>query len=461
MMIESATLHPFRCCLVANLAVAALAGGLDGSQPHWPTFRGPQAGGVAESQNPPTHWSVPNNQNVRWKTPIPGLGHSSPVVWGERLFVTTAVSDRAAPLEVGLSGDIRSVDERVPHRWQVFCLSTRDGRILWQRTVREGIPTFKRHPKSSHANPTPATDGSRVVVFFGSEGLFCFDLEGRPLWDKNFGPLDSGFFEFPRAQWGFASSPVLHAGAVLVQCDAQPNSFLAALDARDGRQLWRTPRQDVPAWSTPTVVRHAGRTQVVVNGFRHIGGYDFHTGRELWRLDGGGDIPVPTPIFAHGLIFITGAHGPRDPIYAIRAEATGDISLPEGQRTNAFIVWSTPRGGNYMQTPIVVGDHLYCCSDAGVLACYDARTGQQLYRERLGGGGAGGFTASPVAAAGRLYCTSERGTVYVVRAGERFEVLATNALGETCLATPAVADDALFFRTRHHVVAIGAAPEGK
>jgi outer membrane protein assembly factor BamB len=201
------------------------------------------------------------------------------------------------------------------------------------------------------------------------------------------------------------------------------------------------------------VVTNVGRTEIVVNGYKHIGGYDLRTGKPLWKMRGGGDIPVPTPVVAHGLVFITSAHGPMAPIYAIRLGAVGDITLPSGSSTNAHVVWSTNRRGNYMQTPIVVGDYLYCCNDAGVLACYNARTGDNLYTERLGSGGTG-FTASPVAANGKIYCTSEQGTVHVVKSGPQFEVIAKNELGEICMATPAISEGALFFRTRSHLVAI-------
>ncbi|PYI82348.1 MAG: hypothetical protein DME26_17970 [Verrucomicrobia bacterium] len=193
----------------------------------------------------------------------------------------------------------------------------------------------------------------------------------------------------------------------------------------------------------------------MVNGHKHIGGYDLRTGKELWKMRGGGDIPVPTPVEAHGLIFITSAHGPLAPIYAIRLGAVGDITLVSGSSTNAHVAWSMTRRGNYMQTPIVVGDYLYCCNDAGALACYNARTGENLYLERLGSGGAG-FTASAVAADGKIYCTSEQGTVHVVKAGPKFEVLAKNELGEICMATPAISEGAMFYRTQHHLIAISA-----
>jgi len=419
---------------------------------HWPSFRGPQASGVAEGFKTPEHWT-----GFKWRTPIPGLGHSSPVIWGDRIFVTTAVSAKAdEPLKLGLYGDIESVADNASQSWQVFCLNKKNGAILWKQTAHTGVPKSKRHPKSTHANSTPATDGWHVVCFFGAEGLFCYDVDGRLLWRKDFGMLDAGFFRVPGAQWGFGSSPVIHENRVLVQCDVQTNSFIAALDLEDGREIWRTPRQDVPTWTTPTVCVRPERAQVIANGYRHIGGYDLRTGQELWKLSNAGDIPVPTPVVADDLIFITSAHGRQSPIYAIRTDATGDITLRPGESTNAFIAWSVSRGGNYMQTPIVVGDHLYCGKDNGVVTCFTARIGRQQFSERLGPGGSG-FTASPVAADGKIYFTSEAGTVFVLQAGPQFQVLSTQELGESCMATPAISEGALYFRTRSHVVAVAAA----
>jgi outer membrane protein assembly factor BamB len=209
----------------------------------------------------------------------------------------------------------------------------------------------------------------------------------------------------------------------------------------------------VPTWSTPTVIEGGEQPQVVVNGYHHAGGYDLATGRELWRLSGGGDIPVPTPILGAGMIFLTNAHGALSPIYAVRPGARGDISLAEGQSANDHIAWSYPRGGAYLQTPLIYGEHLYVCRDNGVLSCFEARTGRRLYQERLGNGG--GFSASAVAADGRIYYTGETGEVYVVAAGPDFQVLATNSLGEICMATPALSEGAMYFRGQDHLIAIG------
>jgi outer membrane protein assembly factor BamB len=293
------------------------------------------------------------------------------------------------------------------------------------------------------------------VVFFGSEGLYCYDMEGKLIWKKDLGVLDAGFFQSPEAQWGFASSPIIHRDMVIVQCDVLGDSFIAAFDIDDGQELWRTRREDVPTWSSPTVHPQVGRDLLIVNGWKHIGGYDAATGHGLWRLTGGGDLPVPTPVVAHGLVFITNSHGGESPIYAIRIDARGDISLAQGSRSNEYIAWSVGRGGAYMQTPLVYGDYLYSCRNNGVMSCYRAETGEQLYRERLGGGSTG-FSASPVAAEGKLYFTSEEGDVFVVRTGSKFRLLATNSLDENTMATPAISEGRIYFRTQRHVVAVSA-----
>jgi outer membrane protein assembly factor BamB len=427
----------------------------DAGAGNWPQFRGPAASGVVQGAEAPVQWDVEQGTNVRWKTPIPGLGHSAPAIWGDRLFITTAVAaGHDQSLKPGLYGDIAPVKEDVEFSYKVLCLDKHSGRVLWEQTAHRGVPEVQRHPKSTHANPTPAVDGKRVVAFFGSEGLHCYDLDGTPVWQKNFGRLGSAFFLVPDAEWGFASSPVLYDDKVIVQVDVLEDSFVAALDATNGRELWRTPRTDVPTWSTPTVHRDetTGRTQVICNGFKEMAGYDLASGKKLWTLGGAGDIPVPTPVVAHGLVFLTSAHGMLSPVYAIRLSAEGDLTPGRGDGAKEHIAWSVPRGGNYMQTPIVVGDHLYACRDNGVLTCFEARTGKELYRERLEGLG---FTASPVASVDKLYFTSEDGLVQVVQAGPTFKLLSTNPLGANCLSTPAISNGVLFFRTQQYLVAIG------
>jgi outer membrane protein assembly factor BamB len=429
-----------------------LAGQAAPSEQHWPSFRGAGARGVAEGYATPERWDLATGANIRWSTEVPGLAHSSPVIWGDRLFVTTAVGADEASLKVGLYGAGESVPDEGAQSFRLYCLDARTGAVLWHRVAHEGVPRIKRHPKSSHANSTPACNGRVVVTFFGSEGLYCHDLDGTLMWRKDLGVLNSGAPGHPDLQWGFASSPVIHDDLVIVQCDVQEGSFLAALDVANGETRWRTSRDEGPTWGTPTVDVRQGRAQIIVNGFRHIGGYDLRTGKELWKLEGGGDVPVPTPVVADDLVYVTNAHGRMAPIYAIKVDATGDLG--RGDETDA-VPWFKARLGNYMQTPLVYGPNLYCCRDNGVMACYDAKTGEQLYRERLGAGRSG-FSASPVAADGKLYFSGEEGEIHVIRAGSDFEVIAVNDMGETCMATPAVSRGVLYFRTRSHVVAVGA-----
>lgn len=422
---------------------------------HWPQFRGPRASGVADGAALPLEWNVPQGKGVKWKTPIAGLGHSAPIIWGDSLFVTAAV--RAAgesELKVGLYGNIESVQDDSEHEWRIICLDKSSGQVKWDKVAHKAVPRVKRHTKASHVNSTPATDGRYVVAILGSEGLWCYTVDGEKKWHVDLGPLDSGYYVVPAAQWGFASSPVIHDDMVIVQCDVQEDSYLAAFDINDGRRIWRTRRDEVPTWGTPTVYEPAeGRPQIIVNGYKHIGAYELASGEETWKLRGGGDIPVPTPVIAHGLVYITNAHGMMAPIYAVKLDAGGDITPAEENEPGDGVAWWRKTRGNYMQTPLVYGDYLYCCNDGGILTCYQAQTGETVYRKRLGKGGSG-FTASAVAGDGKVYFTSEDGDIYVVKAGPEFEVLATNGMGEVCMATPAISDGVIFFRTRGHVVAI-------
>jgi outer membrane protein assembly factor BamB len=421
----------------------------------WPQFRGPQAGGVDDSTAAPIRWNVESGENIRWRTTLPGMAHASPIIWKDRLYIVTAVQQKAADLKVGLYGDIDSVQDDQPQAWRLLAIEKSSGKILWDKPGLDAVPRVKRHPKASHGNSTPATDGQFLVAIFGSEGLFCFDMEGKEVWRKDLGPMDSGYYAVPSAQWGFASSPVIHDGKVIVLCDVQTNSFIAVYDLRDGKELWRTARKDVPTWGSPTVARAGDQTLVLVNGWHHTGAYDFKTGKEIWRLDGGGDIPVPTPIVSGELAYFTSGHGRFRPMRAIRLDARGDITPADPGVTNAAIVWAHARQGTYMQTPIKVGENVYGCLDNGVVTCFDAKSGTIHFSQRLGSG-AEGFTASPVSDGRHLFFPSEIGNVYVLAAGTTFSVPATNKLGETCMASPALQNGILFFRTRQQLLAIGA-----
>jgi outer membrane protein assembly factor BamB len=317
------------------------------------------------------------------------------------------------------------------------------------------VPRVKRHTKATHCNSTPATDGSSIVAIFSSEGLFCFDAQdGRLRWKKSLGPMDSGFFMVKSAQWGFASSPIIHDGKVIVQCDVQTNSFVAVFDIRDGKLVWMRNRRDVPSWGSPAIVEAAGKKQVVLNGWHHSGGYDFTSGKPLWWLEGGGDIPVPTPIFANGLIYLTSAHGRLRPMRAINPAAVGDITMPEPAGTNAGIVWVHPRQGNYMQTPIALDGRIYACNDGGVVTCFDGTTGKIHFSDRVSDCKQG-FTASPVSDGKHIYFPSETGKVVVVPVSDKFSAVATNNLGDICMASPAIHNGTLLFRTQTKLMAVG------
>ena len=422
------------------------------SEVDWPSFRGMNARGTSLGHETVKTWNVGTDENILWKTPIPGLAHSSPVIAGDLLFVTTAEKEGGdAPLKVGLYGSVAPVDDESMHKFKVYCLNKRTGEIVWERLAIEAVPKIKRHPKGSHAASSPATDGEHVVAFFGSEGLYCYDVQGNLKWSKDFGVLNSGWYVRGGSDWGFASSPIIHEDLVIVQCDVLGDSFLAALDVKSGKEVWRTTRTDMPTWSTPTIDVREGRSQVICNGWKHIGGYDLRTGKELWKLTGGGDIPVPTPIVAHDLIFITNAHGRLRPIIAIDVMAKDELKFSD---TDEQIAWMYENRGNYMQTPIVYGEMIFLCKDEGIVTCYDAKTGEEFFRNRLGGGGSG-FTASPVAADGKLYYTSEYGEIYVVKADRKFEILAINDMEIECMATPAISEGVIFWRTRNEIIAVG------
>lgn len=421
----------------------------------WPQFRGPDASGVDTSKPLAVEWDAESGKNIRWQTPLPGLGHASPIVWKDRIYIATAVGPNDSQLKVGLYGDIEPVGESDPQTWRLLALEAATGKILWNQVAHTAVPKVKRHPKATHCNSTPATDGSNIVAILSSEGLFCFNAkDGKLRWKKDLGPMDAGYFMVKSAQWGFASSPVIHDGKVIVQCDVQTNSFIAVFDIRDGKLIWMRNRGDVPSWATPTVVEAAGKKQIVLNGWHHSGGYEFTTGRPLWWLDGGGDIPVPTPLFANGLIYLTSGHGKLRPLRAIQPTASGDITPPVPDGTNAGIAWVHPRQGNYMQTPIALEGRIYACTDWGVVTCFDGKTGKIHFSERISDGKQG-FTASPVSDGKHIYFPAETGKVIALVVSDKFATVATNNLADICMATPAIHDGNLLFRTQTKLIAVG------
>lgn len=428
---------------------------------NWPQFRGPHATGVVEGSPQPVKWDASTQTNVRWKTKVPGLSHSSPVVWGNKIFVTTAVSSATKDeTRFGLYGDVAPVKDNPEHTWKVYAFDKQKGTILWERTAYTGIPKVKRHPKSTHAAATPVTDGKYLIAMFGSEGLYAYDLNGKLLWKQDLGVLDAGWFYDVDYQWEYANSPIIYKNLVIIQADIQKDSFIAAYDIKNGKLVWKTMREELPGWSSPTVYEGKTRAEIVTAGAKAIRGYDPTTGKELWKLGPMSEIATPTPFAALDLIFVTSGYRPVQPIYAIKPGASGDLTLKENQTSSEFIAWSKDRGGPYMPTPIVYGDLLYTCSNNGVLTAYNAKTGERVYQERLGGTG-GAFTSSPVASDGKIYLSSEDGDVFVVKAGPKYELLSKNPVGEVMMATPAISDGLLIVRTVSHLFAFGEAPVSK
>jgi outer membrane protein assembly factor BamB len=435
-------------CLVSAVPVSA--------QQNWPAFRGANAAGVADGQPTAVKWNAPANEHVAWKTPVPGVAVSSPIVWGDRVFVSTAVSsDPNQNIRTGQYGDVEPINDSSKHTWRLIAIDKKSGKVIWDKVAHEGVPKTKRHPKSSQASATPVTNGKVVVVSFGSEGLYAYDFDGKQLWTKDLGVLNAGWFFDPDYEWGIGSSPIIYKDMVILQCDIQRNSFLVALDAATGAQKWRTPREEIPSWSTPTILEGNGKAEIVTQATTFTRGYDPETGKELWKLSGNSEIAIPTPIVGPGFVLVTNGYRGVQPIFAIKPGATGDITLKKDETKNASIAWSTNRGGPYIPTPVIYGDQLYVLLNNGVLASYKVATGEQVYQKRLGGTG-GSFSASPVAADGKIYCSSEDGDVFVIKAGPEYQELAKNPIGEVLMATPAVSDGLLIFRGLKNVYAIKA-----
>ena len=436
----------------------------------WPSFRGPSSSGVMDGANPPTDWDVEKGINVQWKTPIPGFGHGSPISWGNRVFVVSAVAidDAEVPFLAGLhslstaGSTNRTYLDPLPHTWRVYALDRQTGEIVWERVAKEGVPRLGRHMNQSQADSTPVTDGTHVVAWFGSEGLYCYDFDGTLLWEKDLGLLRSGYMTDPAWDWNTSTSLTLYKNLVILQADLLEDSFITAVGLRTGEEVWRTERDEVPSWSTPLLYEGPTRTELITIAPLFARAYDPETGTELWRLGNHSSAPAATPIAGRGLIFLTSSGtGTVEPIYALRPGATGDITLKGGEASNEWVVWSKNRGGPPLTTPILYGDLLYIMPSTGsILTAYQAETGERLYRTRLTPYG-GTFAASPVAADGKLYFSSQEGEVIVVKAGPTFERLAINPVGEAMMATPAIAPGMLILRTQHSVIAVAESAPGE
>lgn len=441
--------QPFSIQLFVATGLSALLA-LPASAQNWPSFRGPFARGIADQQDLPAEWDIRTGRNIRWKAAIPGQGHSSPVVWGDRVFVTSVIRENPPKIALGDTGGISLANDKTVHTWRLSCLSTADGRLLWSKDVHSGIPRATRHVKASQANATPVTDGRTVVAVLGSEGVAAFDVDGTPRWRADLGVLNPGLFGDPTSEWGHASSPIIFEDRVIVQVDRHKESYLAAFDLSTGKRVWNVARDERPVWSTPTLNTTGGRTDLIVVGGVHVRGYDPRTGHELWKFKDVAEVKTPTPFVADDLIVFSGGYRGR-PIFAIRTGARGDISEPENAKSGAWLAWRSEVGGPYTTTPLAYQGVLYAVRDEGILGAYDLKTGGLIYRERTDAT----HSASPVASDGKVYLAAEGGEVIVLKSGRSFETIARNDMGEMLMATPAISGNTLFVRAGGHLYAIG------
>lgn len=430
--------------MVALLASIAWAveSPLDGAT-QWSQFRGANAKGVAAQAGLPDHWS--STENVAWKTDLPGRGWSSPIVWGDRVFLTTVInSGPSEEPKKGLyfGGDRKQAPDS-KHQWKVFCVSLTTGTVLWEKLVFEGTPAAPIHIKSSYASETPITDGKRVYCYFGNVGIYCFDFDGNEVWRK---PLEPHAM---RNGWGTAASPVLDGTHIYLVNDNDEDSYLMALDSATGAEQWRVPRDEKSNWSTPYIWKNTKRTEIVTPGTGNVRSYDLN-GKLLWSLKGMSSITIATPYEANGLLVISSGYvlDQSKPIYAIRPGASGDISLTNGDTSNDFIAWSQPKAAPYNPTTLTYDGRLYVLYDRGLVGCLRSKDGTEIYaQQRLPNGRA--FTSSPWAYDGKIFCLNEDGVTFVLKAGDVFELTHTNVLADDdmCMATPAIVGDRLLIRT--------------
>ena len=415
------------------------------SADNWPRFRGPNADGVApDHPGLPTTWT--NTNNVRWAVDVPGWGWSCPIIWNDRVFLSTVISDEEnlTPSKgLYLGEGVRDPAKGI-HHWMVYCFDLNTGNELWKHEAHVGQPTVPRHPKSTYAAETAATDGERVFVLFGDLGLYCYDMDGKPQWSQAIEPMKT------TRDYGAAASPVVHDDHVFVVYDNSEESWIASFDAKTGNERWRTAREETHSWATPLVWQNELRTEIIVPGRKRNRSYSLD-GEVLWEFDGKmSSLVIPSPFAAHGMCYIASGYVGDDhrPTFAIKPGATGDIS-PDGDEDFAhsdYIQWYQDKSSPYNPSQIVYGDYLYTLYDRGFLTCHDAKTGEEIYgKRRLTPGGS--FTASPFAYNGHLFLLSEDGLTYVVKAGPEFEIVERNPLDELTMACPAVAGDKLLIRT--------------
>jgi outer membrane protein assembly factor BamB len=436
----------FFVCLLGFVALSPATASMAGAGANWPQWRGPESQGISEEKDLPVEWS--GTKNIKWRTPIAGRGHSSPIVWGKRVFLTTAIEGAPVAGAKAVTHTIEgkewvhpdSVGADRKHTFKVMCLDLDTGKLLWEKTAWEGTPYDDRHRKSSFAASTPGTDGRYVYAFFGAEGLYAYDFNGRLVWKADPGKLGT-------LGMGTGTSPVIYEDLVILQCDEEAGdaSFIVAFDKKTGKQIWKTPRKVEVSWSTPVLVRTVKRTELITSGSQAVISYDPATGKELWRTKGLESNAIPTPVATRELVIVA-AGFPAKVAMAIRLGGTGE--LPESN-----LVWKFAKGTAYVPSPIAYGDYLYLTTDRGILTCLDIKTGKVIYE--------GGrvpipatFTASPVAFDGKILLTSEDGDTFIVKAGPKHEILGTNSLDEPVYSSPALADGKIFIRGEKHLYCI-------
>jgi outer membrane protein assembly factor BamB len=423
------------------------------SNTQWPSYRGFFASGYINRANLPDSFNVESSYNIKWNIEIPGLGLSCPVIWDDRVYITTAISaEDNEGYQTGIYGDIEPVPDSSEHSWRILCIQKSSGKVIWEQEACRGIPMVKRHPKSSHANTTVATDGTHLVVFFGSEGLYCYDKEGSLIWERDFGLINSAWDVVETAQWEFSSSPLIFKDKVIIQADALNTAFVEVLDLFTGSTVWRQERDEISGWCTPNIYFDGTEARVVVNGYKHRGGYDLETGREIWKMSGGGDIPIPTPVVWKDLVYFNSAHGRHAPLMAVKNSATGEIPYPTREsEPGGDLEWFYDRGGAYMTSVVVYDSLLYRLRWNGNLACYHARSGKEIYQQLVE---PTSFIASPVIADGRIYMVSEEGDLYTALAGPEYKLLNKIPLGEVSLVTPGITRDMMILRTAGRLLAV-------
>ena len=429
--------------LVVLISVAAVT-----PAANWPQWRGPDGSGISTEKNLPSAWTP--TTNIKWKAAIPGRGHSSPIVWGNRIFVTTAVEGEVVPGAKAvkhMAGDKEflhpdSIGADRKHTFKVLALNRDSGKILWEATAWEGTPYDNRHRKSSYAASTPATDGKLVYAFFGTEGIYAYDFNGKLAWKAQLGKLGT-------VGMGTGTSPILYDNVVIVQCDEENGeaSFIVALDKKTGKEVWRTPRKVQVSWSTPLLVKTSTRSELITSGTETVVSYDPATGKELWRHKGVESNAIPSPVANSEMVYLV-AGFPAKIAMAIKLGGNGDLTGTKN------VPWTYAKGTAYVPSPILYGDYLYLTTDRGILTCIDAKTGEVKYE--------GGripipatFTASPVAFEGKILMTSEDGDTFIVKAGPKHEILGTNSIGEPVYASPAIAEGRIFIRGEKNLYCIG------